>query len=137
MSKARSLLGVLLTGVLIAGVVAGPALGADPPRKKLHADAEDITGSTLTLSGEPSVKATEVATNEPVAGLLFTFESASTGTVACSAFTNTEGVASCSSGSNFSPVFIFDAFVSGYKAVFDGNTEYRPVEAHGTVTPGV
>lgn len=120
--------------LLLVGVATAPAAVA-AQREPLHAVAANITGHALTLSGQPSVTVTRVSDNRPVSSLFIEFKSGALGYVGCSAYTNTEGVATCNSGVSFSPLFIADAVLSGYNAVFSGNTRYLPFVAHGTVTP--
>ncbi|MDQ3765483.1 MAG: hypothetical protein M3460_29785 [Actinomycetota bacterium] len=105
-------------------------------RQALIAKAENITGHATSFSGTPKVTIKRAKDNEPVPGLLVKFVTGSRKLEGCSASTDMDGVAECDSGTRFDPAFVMDALTSGYDAVFDGNDEYSPVKAHGSVTPG-
>jgi hypothetical protein len=103
-------------------------------RKALNVQAFTIKASLLTLSGSPKARVTLADTGAPVAGLKINFRSGSAAIEACAAFTNPEGIAECSQGTQFSVAYITDIIVAGYDAVFDGNAEFQPAKGHGSVT---
>ncbi|MEA2219938.1 MAG: hypothetical protein QOJ35_2564 [Solirubrobacteraceae bacterium] len=105
-------------------------------RYQLYGRAKHIIGHANTLSGEPSAWFRTVRNDESIRGLRIVFETTILGAEGCTAFTDSRGIAECNSGSVFNPLFIFDALVGGYNAVFDGDYYYEPVTVHGTVSPG-
>lgn len=103
-------------------------------RKALNVQADTITAHLLTLEGTPKARVTLAETGAPVAGLEINFRSGSAGIEACAAFTDPEGIAECSQGTQFSVAYVTDVLVAGYDAVFDGNAEFQPAKGHGSVT---
>jgi hypothetical protein len=104
-------------------------------RKTLNVQADTIKANLLTLEGSPRATVTLAETGAPVAGLAITFRSGSAGIEACATFTNPEGIAECSQGTQLSVAYITDILLAGYDAIFDGNAEFQPAKGHGSVTP--
>ncbi len=101
----------------------------------LIAKAEHITGHALTLSGMPKVTIRRADDNKPVSELLVRFVTSSMKYEVGSAYTNEEGIAEVDSGIKLNPLFVGDALIAGYDAIFDGDEKRLPITAHGTVTP--
>ena len=104
-------------------------------RKALDVQAFTVKANLLRLEGSPKARVTLAATGAPVAGLEINFRSGSAAIEACAAFTNPEGIAECSQGTQLSVAYITDILLAGYDAVFDGNAEFQPAKGHGGVTP--
>jgi hypothetical protein len=103
-------------------------------RKPLDVQAFTIKGSLLALETRPKARVTLAETGAPVSGLKINFRSGSAAIEGCAAFTDPEGIAECSQGTQFSVVLIADIVVSGYDAVFDGDAEFQPAKGHASMT---
>ncbi|MGH3530081.1 MAG: hypothetical protein ACRDQI_12740 [Pseudonocardiaceae bacterium] len=90
--------------------------------------------SPSKLDGTFKAKVTLAEAGASVSGLKINFRSGSAAIEACAAFTDSDGIAECSPGTQFSPAFITDSVVAGYDAVFDGNAEFQPAKDHGPQT---
>lgn len=88
-------------------------------RKALNAEAFTVKIHLLILQGSLKARVTLAETGKPVSGLKINFRSGSAAIEACSAFTDPEGIAECSAGTQFSPAFILDLIAAGYDAVFE------------------
>ena len=92
-----------------------------------------LTAEKATLSaalGLTAVSATLTSNGSPLAGQTITF-TASDGTPICTAVTNAEGRASCTSASPL-PVAI-PILLGGYTATFAGTEQYMPSTAQGPI----
>lgn len=101
-------------------------------RKALKVEASTVKIHLLVLEGSLKAKVTLAETGGSVSGLKINFRSGSAKIDGCSAFTDPEGIAECSAGTQFSPAFILDLVVAGYDAIFDGNAEFQPATGHGS-----
>jgi hypothetical protein len=100
-------------------------------RKALKVEASTVKIHLLILEGSLKARVTLAETGEPVSGLEIDFRSGSAKIEACSAFTDPEGIAECSTGIQLSPGFILDLVAAGYDAVFAGNAEFQSATGHG------
>jgi hypothetical protein len=101
-------------------------------RGQLNVQASTVKIHLLTLQGSLKARVTRAKTGAPVSGLAINFRSGSAAIEACTAFTDPEGIAQCSAGTQLSPAFILDLIAAGYDAVFDGNAEFQPASGHGS-----
>lgn len=109
-----------------------------PERQELVASASPTTGNILTFSARLAANF-QTSDGEPVSGLRITFLTAQGiggGQPLCNGVTDPEGDALCTAsftGNLFQPI---SGFLSGYDAIFKGNSLYAPATAHSTATPG-
>jgi hypothetical protein len=127
----------LMVAGLMAGMVGTAATASAAAREPLNAVAANVTYNLLFPPSAPlSVTVTDANTGAPVSGLFINFEGTSGNTPACTATTNQEGVATCTVTLS-NPLFILDGLLTGYQAVFNGNTVYAPFDVTGSASIGL
>lgn len=100
------------------------------------AKASDATGHALGFHTKPKVMITKVSDGSPVKGLLVRFRISDPGSEVGTAYTDENGVAEAEV-SSLSPVDWGAAVLHGYDAIFDGNAECQPVQAHAAIRPTI
>ncbi|MGW0606599.1 hypothetical protein [Streptomyces sp. NPDC002640] len=127
-------LGMFLVATALAGVIAAapPGSTASDPQP-LRAEANYAVASVLSreVTGL-RVQINRISDNAPVSGLLITFETSGERYELCTAYTDTNGVAQCTTRIPVG-VPLVAALTAGYDAVFPGTEQYTPVSAHGSV----
>ncbi|MFS0696056.1 hypothetical protein [Streptomyces nitrosporeus] len=125
---------LLLVSAALTGVVAAapPAPAASAPQS-LQAEANYAVASVLSreVTGL-RVQINRTSDNAPVSGLFITFETGGERYELCTAYTDTNGVAECTTQIPIG-VPLVAALTAGYDAVFTGTEQYAPISAHGGV----